>query len=96
VTSLGRGASDGELELPAYTGLVKAWRIYGWIGGGGTALLVFAIVFLSVEGDPASAYGLFFLAVSWMTGCLVVGLALLAISLARILAQRYFVKPSSS
>jgi hypothetical protein len=73
---------------------VKAWRIYAWIGGGGTAFFVFAVVFLSVEGDPASAYGLFFVAVSWITGCLVVGLALLAISLARILTRRYFVRPS--
>jgi hypothetical protein len=69
---------------------VKAWRIYAWIGGGGTALLVFAIVFLSVEGDPASAYGLFFLALSWITACLVAAVAMLAISLVRILVRGNF------
>jgi hypothetical protein len=73
---------------------VKAWRNYAWLGGGGTALLAFAIVFLSVEGDPAGADGLLFWAITWITGCLVVGLALLAISLARILTRRYFVRPS--
>jgi hypothetical protein len=73
---------------------VKAWRVYAWIAGGGTALLVFVIVFLSVEGDPASAYGLFFWAVSWIAACLVVGVALMAISLARVLTRRYLVRPS--
>jgi len=62
--------------------------------GGGTALLVFAILFFSFEGNPASAYGLFFLTLYWLTTCVVVGFALLALSTARALTRRYFVKPS--
>jgi hypothetical protein len=72
---------------------VSLWRLYAkWVGGG-TAVLIFAIVFISVAGDAGTAYALFFWVYYWALLCALLGVAFLAISAARfVVSQR--AKPS--
>jgi hypothetical protein len=72
---------------------VNLWLLYAkWVGGG-TAVLLFAIVSIGVVGADGTAYALFFWVYYWTLLCALLGAAFLAISATRF-ARRHFAKPS--